>query len=52
MNISSISWSLYNKYEREIGLEIEETATESCRRGVKKERYLIVDNLDELKIKL
>ncbi|KAK0071480.1 hypothetical protein PV325_012831, partial [Microctonus aethiopoides] len=52
MNIPPISWSLYKRYEREIGPAIEEAAKESCRRGAEEERHLIVDKLDELKTKL
>ncbi|KAK0089020.1 hypothetical protein PV326_004647 [Microctonus aethiopoides] len=47
MNIPPISWSLYKRYEREIGPAIIEVAKESCRRGAEEERHLIVDKLDE-----
>ncbi|KAK0071301.1 hypothetical protein PV325_013149 [Microctonus aethiopoides] len=47
MNIPPISWSLYKRYEREIGPAIIEVAKESCRRSAEEERHLIVDKLDE-----
>ncbi|XP_057317953.1 uncharacterized protein LOC130662970 [Microplitis mediator] len=52
MNIPPISWSLYKKYEREIGPAIEEAARDSCSHSAAEKRQLIIDKLDEMKAKL
>lgn len=52
MNIPSMSKAVYKKYEKEVGLSIEQAAKESCKKAAEEERQLVIENVEELRSEL
>ncbi|XP_066585436.1 uncharacterized protein [Prorops nasuta] len=48
VDILNISAKVYKRYEREIGLSIEETARESCKRAALEERKLVIEKIETI----
>ena len=48
LNIPTLSQSIYQRYEREVGPAIELAAKESCNRAASEERSLVISRIDEL----